>query len=90
LKNTVKAVKMRREHNIPSIARFHRKKAGLSQSELAKLAGVGKTAVFDLEKGKETIQLDTLEKILRVLNIEIRLESPLMQDYESEAPDEKS
>lgn len=81
---------MGKNHNISSIVRFHRKKAGLSQHGLAKLAGVGKTAVFDLEKGKETIQLDTLRKILRILNIEMRLESPLMQDYEREVPDEES
>jgi HTH-type transcriptional regulator / antitoxin HipB len=34
--------------------------------------------VFDIEKGKETIKLDTLRKILKVLNIKVRLISPLM------------
>jgi HTH-type transcriptional regulator / antitoxin HipB len=70
---------------VPAILRYHRKKAGLSQLGLAKLAGIGKTAVFDLEKGKETVQLDTLRKILRVLNITMTFESPLMQDFEREA-----
>ncbi len=42
------------------VIRQHRKIAGLSQLQLAELAGVGKTVVFDLEKGKETVQLDTL------------------------------
>lgn len=69
---------------IGAIARYHRKKAGLSQHELAKLAGVGKTAVFDLEKGKESLRLDTLTKILRVLNVKIRFESPLMERYAKE------
>jgi HTH-type transcriptional regulator/antitoxin HipB len=55
---------------------FCRKQSGLSQQELAKLAGVGKTVVFDIEKGKETIQLDTLLKILNVLNIHIKLKTP--------------
>ncbi|GAB1452215.1 helix-turn-helix transcriptional regulator [Draconibacterium sp.] len=55
----------------------HRKAAGLSQLQLAEMAGVGKTSVFDLEKGKETVQLDTLRKILTVLNIKIELISPL-------------
>lgn len=54
-----------------------RKLAGLSQQELAKLAGVGKTVVFDIEKGKETVQLNTLLKVLAVLNIQIKLETPL-------------
>lgn len=52
--------------------------SGLSQAELAKLAGVGKTVVFDLEHGKLSIRYDTLTKVLTVLNICIRLESPLM------------
>jgi y4mF family transcriptional regulator len=75
---------------IGKIARYHRKKAGLSQQEVARLAGIGKTAVFDLEKGKESIQLDTLWKVLRVLNITVKLESPLMERYAKEALGETS
>lgn len=63
---------------LAEIIRKHRKAAGLSQIQLAEMAGVGKTVVFDLEKGKETIQLDTLRKILSVLNIKVQLKSPLM------------
>jgi y4mF family transcriptional regulator len=81
---------MSKSQDIPKILRYHRKKAGLSQQELAKLAGVGKTVVFDLEKGKETVQLDTLKKILLALNITLKLESPLMEAYEREAGDEAS
>lgn len=61
-----------------SIIKKHRRVAGLSQLQLAELAGVGKTSVFDLEKGKETVQLDTLRKILTTLNIKVQLTSPLM------------
>ena len=60
------------------VIRNHRKSAGLSQHRLAEIAGIGKTAVFDIEKGKETIQLDTLRKILKVLNIKVQLISPLL------------
>jgi len=60
------------------VIRRHRKIAGLSQLQLAELAGVGKTVVFDIEKGKESIRLDTLRKILSVLNIKMRLTSPLI------------
>lgn len=63
---------------LADIVRRHRKMAGLSQQQLAELAGVGKTVVFDLEKGKETIQLNTLRKILHVLNIKVQLTSPMM------------
>ena len=63
---------------LAKIIKKHRKAAGLSQQQLAELAGVGKTAVFDIEKGKETVQLNTLRKILVVLNIKVQLISPLM------------
>ena len=59
------------------MVRKHRKLTGLSQAELAKLAGVGKTVVYDIEAGKRSIRFDTLEKILTVLNIKIIFESPL-------------
>lgn len=61
---------------------YHRKQSGLSREALAKLAGVGKTVIFDIEHGKNTIQLDTLMKILNALNIQTRFESPLMTDFE--------
>ena len=67
------------EKEIPELVTRHRKKSGLSQEQLAKLAGVGKTAVFDVEHGKMTIQMDTLLRILDALNIEAQLSSPLLQ-----------
>ncbi len=63
---------------IGDIVKFHRKKAGLNQKGLAELAGVGKTVIFDIEKGKETIKYKTLINVLHVLNIKIELKSPLM------------
>lgn len=74
------------------IIRFHRKKGGLTQQQLASLAGVGKTVVFDLEKGKESVQLDTVMKILVVLNIRLQAESPLMKEFSDrkESGDEES
>lgn len=62
---------------IATIIKTHRKAANLTQIQLAELAGVGKTVVFELEKGKETVKLNTLKKILKVLNIEMRFISPL-------------
>ena len=52
---------------VGSFIREHRKKARLSQRALADLAGVGKTVVFDIEKGKPTVRLQTLMRILGVL-----------------------
>ncbi|NOS92336.1 MAG: helix-turn-helix transcriptional regulator [Cyclobacteriaceae bacterium] len=54
-----------------------RKKSGLTQIQLAEMVGVGKSVIFDLEKGKETVQLSTLVKILSGLNIKVKLLSPL-------------
>ncbi len=53
--------------------------SSLSQSDLAKLAGVGKTVVFDIDHGKESVQFDTLKKILAALNIQMVLQSPLIE-----------
>ncbi|MDP3435026.1 MAG: helix-turn-helix domain-containing protein [Bacteroidota bacterium] len=72
---------------LATIIKNHRKAAGLSQLQLAEMAGLGKTVIFDIEKGKETIQLDTLRKILMVLNIKVQLTSPFMDQI---APDETS
>ncbi|MCH7827332.1 MAG: helix-turn-helix transcriptional regulator [Bacteroidetes bacterium] len=69
--------------SIGKIIYFHRKKSGLTQIQLADIAGVGKTAVFDIEKGKETVQLKTLLKIISALNIKIKLNSPLMHLMEN-------
>lgn len=57
----------------------HRKKAGLTQAGLAGLAGVGKTVIWDIEHGKESVQWDTLQKIFRVLNITVEWRSPLLE-----------
>ncbi|MCK4676561.1 MAG: helix-turn-helix transcriptional regulator [Bacteroidales bacterium] len=67
--------------NIGKMVKFHRKKAGLNQKELADLAGLGKTVVFDIEKGKETVKLNTLLKVLEALNIKINFNSPLMDQF---------
>ena len=80
---TAKTVKMDSK-KIGKIILFHRKTSGLSRITCAKLAGVGKTAIYDIEHGKETIQLDTLLKILQVLNIKLVLESPLIAQLQNE------
>jgi len=76
-------------HGLSEVIKFHRKKSGLSQKELADLAGVGKTVIFDLEKGKETVQWSTVSKIISVLNVKIRFESSLLTQKEFNS-DEKS
>lgn len=64
---------------IGKVINLHRKKSKLTQRQLADLAGVGKTVVFDIEKGKETVQINSILKVLSVLNIKLEMKSPLMQ-----------
>ena len=63
------------------VVKYHRKKAGLSQKALADIAGIGKTVVFDIERGKKTVQLNSILKVFAALNIKIVLDSPLMNLY---------
>jgi y4mF family transcriptional regulator len=63
---------------IGKVVKFLRKQSGLTQKQLADLAGVGKTVVFDIEKGKETVQLNSLLKVFSILNIKINLSNPMI------------
>jgi y4mF family transcriptional regulator len=67
------------DYKLSEIVLFHRKKSGLTRNQLADLAGVGKTVIYDIEKGKESIRLSTLQKVLKALNIKITFTSPLME-----------
>ncbi|MBN1567638.1 MAG: helix-turn-helix transcriptional regulator [Acidobacteria bacterium] len=80
---------MGNHQDIGGMVRFNRQKAGLTQVGLANLAGIGKTAVFDIENNKPSVQCDTLKKVLRALNIQITFQSPLMNSYRKTL-DEKS
>lgn len=72
-------------YNLNKIVWFHRKQAGLTRNQLAELAGVGKTVLYDIEKGKETIRFSTLKKVLNTLNIKIIFDSPLMEALNEES-----
>ena len=67
------------DYKVSEIVLFHRKKSGLTRNQLADLAGVGKTVIYDIEKGKETIRFSTLEKVLKTLNVKFTFTSPLME-----------
>ena len=69
-------------NEISKIVHYCRKKSGLSQQELANLAGLGKTVIFDIEKGKETVRLDTLLKVLDVLNVKVTFETPFTESMD--------
>jgi len=69
-------------NELHNVILYHRKQAKLSRNELAELAGVGKTVIYDLEKGKKTVKWSTILTILQALNIDIKFQSPLMEEYE--------
>ncbi|MFC1572057.1 helix-turn-helix domain-containing protein [Candidatus Eisenbacteria bacterium] len=63
--------------SLGALVRDCRKKGGITQIELARLAGVGKTSVYDIEKDKTTVQLETLLRVLVVVNIRLELHGPM-------------
>ncbi len=69
--------------DLQNIIYFHRKQAKLNRKDLADLAGVGKTVIYDIEHGKETVKWSTLKVVLEALNIKVKFKSPLMEDYEN-------
>lgn len=67
---------------IGDIIQTTRKRAGLSQKELSDLAGVGKTTVFDIENGKDTVRFANILKLCNVLNISLWLRDPFGNETE--------
>jgi HTH-type transcriptional regulator/antitoxin HipB len=65
--------------SLAELVRLHRKAAGLSRIDLALLAGVGKTLIYDIEHGKDSIRFDTLQKVLQTLNISLVFDSPWLR-----------
>jgi y4mF family transcriptional regulator len=67
----VNMININSSSDLAQIVKNHRKKSGLSRNQLSLLSGIGKTAIYDIEHGKSTYQIDTLLKILAVLNIKL-------------------
>jgi y4mF family transcriptional regulator len=53
--------------------RARRRLLGLTQLQLADLAGVGVAFLYDLESGKKTVRMDKLVAVLEVLGLSLRL-----------------
>jgi transcriptional regulator with XRE-family HTH domain len=54
--------------------RHYRTEAGLTQAELAERAGLHRTYLSDLERGKETEQVKRILRVLRQLGIRMTLD----------------
>jgi HTH-type transcriptional regulator / antitoxin HipB len=74
-------------YRLADIVVFHRRRSGLTQQELAELAGVGKNMVYELESGKQSVRLDNVLKVLQALNIELDFQSPLRESFLEERAD---
>ncbi len=53
-------------HTIGKLVRQRRQANSLTQQELGELAGVGTRLVSELERGKPTLRMDAVNKVLRV------------------------
>lgn len=54
--------------------KHYRKQAGLTQAQLAELAGLNRTYLSDLEQGKETEQVRRLLRVLKQLGVRMTLQ----------------
>jgi transcriptional regulator with XRE-family HTH domain len=54
--------------------RHYRVEAGLTQAELAEMAGLHRTYLSDLERGKETEQVKRILRVLRQLGVRMTLD----------------
>ncbi len=69
---------------LDSLIHFHRRAAGLSQVELAALAGVSRKVVQTLEVGGEQVSWANVQAVLRVLNVTLVPTGPLAERWKAE------
>lgn len=51
-----------------------RKRKGLTQEELSKMAGLDRTNIAKIENGKYSVGVDVLGKICKALGVELKIE----------------
>ncbi|MBC7661513.1 MAG: helix-turn-helix transcriptional regulator [Chitinophagaceae bacterium] len=56
---------------VGDFVRGERKRQGLTQQQLATKSGVGLNFVYQLEKNKPSVQLDSLNQVLRALGYSV-------------------
>lgn len=76
----------RETKEIGFFVRERRRAGGLTQPELAELAGVGLRFIVELERGKRTLRIDTVNAVLRVFGKRLGVVEALREsESESEA-----
>jgi len=58
---------------LPEIVKNRRKELGIDQETAARLAGVSRKTVSEIERGKQTIRLDVLLRVLDVLGLRLEI-----------------
>ena len=53
-------------YSVAEFVRERRRSNGLTQQQLGELAGVGTRFVSELERGKRTVRLDAVDRVLAV------------------------
>ena len=69
--------------SLGALIKDERKRQGLTQIELGKMTGLNQTTLSLIEKGKPSVQLQTILVLLSALNLNIQIGS-----REQPAPDE--
>ncbi|CAN1568509.1 couple_hipB, transcriptional regulator, y4mF family [Spirosomataceae bacterium] len=72
---------MKEKSRLISFVKQKRKLANITQAELAEKADVGLRFVRDLEQGKKTLRMDTVNKVLALFGAEL---APLEKDRKDE------
>jgi ribosome-binding protein aMBF1 (putative translation factor) len=74
-----------RVEELSSLVSWHRKRAGLSQEDLAAHANVSRYVVQDIEAGHGRTTWKKLDAVLTVLNLRLEPEGPLVAAWRKEA-----
>ena len=69
--------------NLPSLVRYHRKAADLSQIELAELADVSRKVVQCVESGGQQVSWKNVQAVLAVLNVTLTPTGPLVSQWQA-------
>ena len=69
---------------LASLIRWHRRRAGLSQMQLARHAGVSRYVVQDLEAGNGRTTWARMIPVLHTLNVQLLPQGPLVAEWQAE------
>ena len=72
----MKRTKQQSAAEIGKLVQSERKRQGITQLQLAGLAGTGIRLISDIENGKETVQVQKLLKVLHTLGLGVFIFSP--------------